>query len=98
MVRLSAVEARKRLPDTLRRVEIAGERCILTVNGKDRAAIVPLEDLALLERLEDEADAREADAALAAIDRGEEAPLTLAELDRILDAPRPARKRRRTPR
>jgi prevent-host-death family protein len=81
MERLTAVDVRKRLPEAVRRVEIAGDRYILTVNGKDRAAIVSLEDLALLERLEDEQDIREADAALAAIERGDEVPLTLEELD-----------------
>lgn len=84
MERLTAVDVRKRLPEAVRRVEIAGDRYILTVNGKDRAALVSLGDLELLERLEDERDIREADAALAAIERGDEVPLTLEELDAAL--------------
>ena len=43
----------------------AKERIILTRHGKPLAALVPLEDLALLEELEDQADVEAARAALA---------------------------------
>jgi prevent-host-death family protein len=38
--------------DTLNRVEYRGERIVLERHGKDVAALVPLEDLALLEQME----------------------------------------------
>jgi prevent-host-death family protein len=52
MSRLAASELRGNLADTLNRVEYRGERIVLERHGKDVAALVPLEDLALLERME----------------------------------------------
>jgi hypothetical protein len=46
-------------------VKLKGERIVVREGGKDIAAIVPMEDLALLEELEDAADVEEARAALA---------------------------------
>jgi antitoxin (DNA-binding transcriptional repressor) of toxin-antitoxin stability system len=41
-------------------VKLNGERIVVREGGKDVAAIVPMEDLALLEELEDAADVEEA--------------------------------------
>jgi len=63
MVRKPVSEARKDLSETLNRVRYKGERIVLHRRGKDVAALVPVEDLALLEELEDRVDleaAREA--------------------------------------
>jgi prevent-host-death family protein len=102
MERVNAQEARAKLAELTRRAGYGGERFILCYRGRDVAAIVPVEDLEALERLEDEVDLREAEAALAAIESGGETPLTLEELDRTLglDAPtpRPARRRATRPR
>ncbi len=69
MPRLAATAVRDNLSDTLNRVAYQHERIVLRRHGKDVAAIVPIEDLALLEKLEDEIDVREARKALAAMKR-----------------------------
>jgi prevent-host-death family protein len=56
MIRLSATEARKSFFDTISRVAFAGERLIVARHGKDVAALVPIEDLAVLRALEDRYD------------------------------------------
>jgi len=53
-----------KVPKALRRAS-RGQRFIVQRRGKDVAALVPLEDLDALERLEDEADLRAAREALA---------------------------------
>lgn len=64
MTRLGASTLRKQLADTLNRVAYKGERIVLERRGKDVAALVSLEDLALLEELEDRIDLEAARAAL----------------------------------
>src|SRR5256885_576933 len=53
-VKVNIVNVRSNLADTLNRVAYQGERVILERRGKEVAAIVSMEDLAALERLEDE--------------------------------------------
>lgn len=60
----SAVEARERFADLVNRSAYRGERIILTRRGKGVAAVVPLEDLQLLEQIEDRIDLEEARKAL----------------------------------
>lgn len=62
---INATEAREIFAEVLNRVSYRGERVRITRHGKDVAAVVPIEDLELLERLQDEADVRDAEAALA---------------------------------
>jgi len=54
--RVRASIARDSFADTLNRVAYRGERIVLERYGKPVAALVSLDDLDLLERLEDEAD------------------------------------------
>ncbi len=54
------VDFRDNLSDLLNRVAYVGERVVLERRGKPVAALVTIEDLALLERLEDEADVKAA--------------------------------------
>ena len=54
--RVRASIARDSFADTLNRVAYRGERIVLERHGKPVAALVSLDDLDLLERLEDEAD------------------------------------------
>src|SRR6266446_6109116 len=61
---INIVHIRSRLADTINRVAYQGERVILNRRGKGVAALVSMEDLALLEKLEDEADLKAARAAL----------------------------------
>ena len=64
MKRLSASKARSDLAEVLNRVAYKGERVLLHRRGKDVAALVPVEDYALLEQLEDRIDLEDARAAL----------------------------------
>ena len=64
MAMLSTVKAREGFSETVNRSAYGKERIILTRRGKGIAAVVPIEDLELLERLEDEIDIREARKAL----------------------------------
>jgi len=84
MTRLPASKAREDFSDTLNRVAYGGERIILRRRGRDLAAIVPMEDLALIEKVEDETDVREAKRALARMKRAGKKPVPLEKLKRDL--------------
>ncbi|MEP6468136.1 MAG: type II toxin-antitoxin system Phd/YefM family antitoxin [Chloroflexota bacterium] len=58
-------EARDSFSTTINRVAFAGERVVLTRHGRRVAAVVPIEDLELIEALEDARDLDEVRAALA---------------------------------
>jgi len=60
MTRLSTTRAREALSDVINRVVYQGERIVLERHGKDVVAMVPVEDLKLLEELEDRMDLEEA--------------------------------------
>ncbi len=62
---VNTTEARENLAEVINRVSYAKDRVRITRRGKQVAAVVPIEDLELLERLEDEMDIREAKKALA---------------------------------
>ncbi|MGH2460811.1 MAG: type II toxin-antitoxin system Phd/YefM family antitoxin [Chloroflexota bacterium] len=66
--------ARVELSDVVSRVQYAGERVIVTRRGKPAAAIVPLEDLEMLRRIEDELDAEAIREALAEARAGKARP------------------------
>lgn len=53
---LGSSAARKQLPDILNRAAYTGERFVVNRHGKPVAAIVPVQDLDHLEKLEDVAD------------------------------------------
>jgi prevent-host-death family protein len=62
---MNTSNARERLAEILNRVAFAKDRVRITRRGREIAAVVPIEDLELLERLEDRIDLREAEKALA---------------------------------
>ena len=64
MTRMSASAARKEFAETLNRVAYTGDRVILERKGKGVAAIVTLEDLALIQSIEDRMDLEAARAAM----------------------------------
>lgn len=64
MIRVSARQARARLSGILDDVEFRGARVTFTRRGRPVAAVVPLEDLALLEHLEDREDRADLKAAV----------------------------------
>jgi prevent-host-death family protein len=59
MTRVSTTRAREALSDVINRVVYQGERIVLERHGKDVVAMVPVEDLELLEELEDRMDLEE---------------------------------------
>jgi len=78
MTTLSMTEAQENFSELLRRVAADKERIVLTRAGEELVAVVPIEDLALVEALEDRADIEEARKALhEAQDKG---TTTLADL------------------
>ena len=64
MVRMNTSEVRHEFAEVINRAAYRGERIVLHRRGKDVAAIISVEDLELLERLEDENDVKAAKAAL----------------------------------
>jgi prevent-host-death family protein len=62
--KLTASEARQNFSDILSRAEYRGERVIVHRGKKAVAAVVPIEDVELLEKLEDEIDVAAAHEAL----------------------------------
>jgi prevent-host-death family protein len=75
-------EARDRFSELLSRAAFGGERIILTRRGKGLAALIPLEDLELIEKVEDQIDLEEARAALDEAAR--EGTISLADVKREL--------------
>jgi prevent-host-death family protein len=64
MAAVKTVDARAQFAELVNRAAYGHERITLMRRGKGVAAIVPLEDLELLEMLEDQIDLREAEKAL----------------------------------
>jgi len=62
---INVVNVRRVLADTINRVLYQGERVVVERRGKGVAALVSMEDLALLEKLEDQADVKAVQAARA---------------------------------
>jgi len=66
--RLNVSKAREEFPDVVNRAAYGKERTIVSRRGKDLAALIPIEDLRLLERLSheemDRIDREDAHAAL----------------------------------
>jgi prevent-host-death family protein len=61
---LNSTDAREQLADVLNRVAYAGDRVRIARRGKVVAAVVPIGDLEMIERLENEIDIREAEKSL----------------------------------
>ena len=68
MENITAADARKQLAELLSRAAYGKERFILTRHGKEMGALVPVEDLDLLERLKEFAAKKEVEAALREIE------------------------------
>jgi len=71
--RLNVSKAREEFPDVVKRAAYAKERTIVSRRGKDLAALIPIEDLRLLERLaQQEMDRIDREDAHAALKEAEE--------------------------
>ena len=64
MARLSITDFKAKVADTINCVQYQGERVVLSRNNKDVVALVSIEDLTILEKLEDQIDALAADESL----------------------------------
>lgn len=80
MARIATSRLRDGLADTVNRVAYGGERIILQKRGKDVAALVSMQDLDFMEKLEDIIDYAEAEKALADMKSKGEKPLPWARL------------------
>ena len=65
MTRINASEVREDFAEVLNRVAYRGERIVVHRRGKDVVALVPVDDVALLQALEDRIDLEDARKALA---------------------------------
>lgn len=65
MTNISTVKARDSFSDVINRAAYGKERVVLTRRGKQLAAVVPIEDVELLQEFEDQIDLEAALAALA---------------------------------
>ena len=81
---IGIAQIRNKMADVLNRVAYQGERVVLERRGKGVAAIVSMDDLALLEALEDLEDAKAARKALAEMKRKGEKPIPLSQVKRRL--------------
>jgi prevent-host-death family protein len=64
MTSLNSSEARQHFPDLINEAAYAKKRTIVTRRGKKVAAIVPIEDLEIIEAIENKIDLEEARVAL----------------------------------
>ncbi|MEO6811606.1 MAG: type II toxin-antitoxin system Phd/YefM family antitoxin [Isosphaeraceae bacterium] len=87
MKRINVVELRKSLADLLNRAEYQGERIVIHRREKDAAALIPIEDLRLLEQLIEESETRsDLEAARAALAESDER-IPYADVRRRLGLP-----------
>ncbi len=97
MKRLSVVDLKNSLADALNRSEYQGERIIIHRRGKDAAALIPIEDLRLLEKLIEEAEDRlDLEAARAALTESND-HLPYREVRSHLGLPDESKAKRRGP-
>lgn len=105
MATLTVAEAKNRFSEVLRRAEYGGERVVVERHGKPVAAIVSTDDLRRLEATDDQADLRDARAALDEARHAGSVPLEMVlhkyGLDHLLARPGPRagrpRRAERTP-
>jgi prevent-host-death family protein len=86
MTRLNVSKAREEFPEIVNRAAYGHERTIVSRRGKDLAAVIPIEDLRLLERLaQQEIDRQDIEDARAALKEAEEkGTISLRDLMRQL--------------
>lgn len=77
-------KARERFTDILNRAAYGRERVVIERRGKRIAAVVPVEDLDLIEALEDRIDLEDARKALADMNRKGEKPIPWAKVKKDL--------------
>ena len=88
MSTVTTVRAREAFSEILNRSACGKERIILTRRGKGVAALVPLEDLALVEAAEDRQDAEEVRRRVKEWERGGRKTIPLGQVGKIHAAKR----------
>lgn len=83
MNEVTTAEARKNMAELLNRAAYGKERFVVTRHGKELVAIVPLEEVTLLDRLRTLLSSKDFEAALAAMHESE--PQQWDEVRRDLD-------------
>ncbi len=91
MAKIAVIDARKDLADILNRAAYGKERVVLTRRGKDVAAIVPMDDLNVLEAIEDHMDVTESEKIMARVRARAEQVLSLAEVKAKYEDAKPAK-------
>ncbi len=81
---IGIAEIRNNLADCLNRVAYQGERIVLERRGSGVAALVSMEDLALLEAIEDGEDVKAAKRAIAEMKRKGEKPIPFKDVKKQL--------------
>jgi prevent-host-death family protein len=84
MTKMSTALARKRFSDVVNRAHYGKQRIALTRHGESLAAVVPFEDLQLLEKLEDQLDLEDARKAVAEAKAKGEKPVPWAKAKKRL--------------
>jgi PHD/YefM family antitoxin component YafN of YafNO toxin-antitoxin module len=84
MTRDPVTRLRDNMAEALNRVAYAGERVVLERRGKGVAAMVSMDDLALLEALENRADVKAARRALAEMKRTGQKPIPWGKVQQEL--------------
>lgn len=80
MTTMTTVKAREDFSEVLNRSAFGKERIILTRRGKGLVAVIPLEDLALVEAAEDRQDAEEIRRRVKEWERGGKKTVSLEEV------------------
>jgi prevent-host-death family protein len=86
VAKISTTAAREEFSEIVNRAAFGKERVVLTRHGKGLVAVVPVEDLEVLEALEDRLDIEAAEKALASAAAKDEAPIPWETAKRILRA------------
>jgi prevent-host-death family protein len=82
---ITTVSARQHFSDLINRVAYGKDRIVLTRRNLPLAAVVPIEDIALLEEIEDREDLKAARAALREVKRKGTIPWTRLKKERGLN-------------
>ena len=91
MSKIAVIDARKDLADILNRAAYGKERVVLTRRGKDVAAIVPMDDVRMLEAIEDHMDLQESQKILDRVRAGSEQLLSLDEVKAKYQTAKPSK-------
>jgi prevent-host-death family protein len=87
MSKIAVIDARKDLAELLNRAAYGKERLVLTRRGKEVAAIIPMDDLKILEAIEDHMDVTESDKILKRVRAGSEETISLEDVKAKYQAP-----------